>query len=88
MKQAVIAVLVSGGGTNLQALIDAQQSGLLSSGRIGLVVSNNPNAFALQRAERAGIPTREQTERFLKDGVLINEEELDARAKHYEDLVV
>ena len=58
MKQTVIAVLVSGGGTNLQALIDAQQSGLLSSGRIGLVVSNNPNAFALQRAERAGIPTR------------------------------
>lgn len=37
---------------------------------------------------RAGIPTREMTERFLKDGVLINEEELDARAKHYEDLVV
>jgi len=51
-----IAVLVSGGGTNLQALIDAQRSGVIKHGEIGLVVSNNPNAFALSRAENAGIP--------------------------------
>ena len=50
-----IAVLVSGGGTNLQALIDAQKSGLLCSGEIALVVSNNPNAYALERAKNAGI---------------------------------
>lgn len=52
-----IAVLVSGGGTNLQALINAQASGIIKSGKIGLVISNNPNAFALERAKRAGIPT-------------------------------
>ena len=47
--------MVSGGGTNLQALIDAQQSGILQSGKIELVVSNNPNAYALERAAKAGI---------------------------------
>lgn len=50
-----IAVLVSGGGTNLQALIDAQNSGIINSGEIKLVVSNNPNAFALERAKTVGI---------------------------------
>lgn len=56
MNPANIAVLVSGGGTNLQALIDAQGS-TLRSGRITLVVSNNENAYALQRASKAGIET-------------------------------
>lgn len=50
-----IAVLVSGGGTNLQALIDADER-IIKSGRIELVISSNPNAFALRRAEKAGIP--------------------------------
>lgn len=50
-----IAVLVSGGGTNLQALIDAEKSGIITSGEITLVVSSNENAYALQRAENAGI---------------------------------
>ena len=53
--KAKIAVLVSGGGTNLQALIDAQKSGVLKSGSIELVVSNKKGAFALQRAAEAGI---------------------------------
>lgn len=52
-----IAVLVSGGGTNLQALIDAQNAGILKSGSITLVISNNSNAYALQRAANAGIET-------------------------------
>lgn len=52
-----IAVLVSGGGTNLQALINAQKSGILKSGEIKLVVSSNKNAYALKRAENAGIKT-------------------------------
>lgn len=52
-----IAVLVSGGGTNLQALIDAQQSGIITSGKIKLVVSNNADAYALTRAKNAGIST-------------------------------
>ena len=52
-----IAVLVSGGGTNLQAIIDAEKSGIINSGKISLVVSNNPDAFALERARKAGIKT-------------------------------
>ena len=55
MLKARIAVLVSGGGTNLQALIDAQSSGIIRSGEIALVISNNANAYALTRAENAGI---------------------------------
>ena len=62
MERAKIAVLVSGGGTNLQALIDAQKSGAIVSGEITLVISNNRNAYALTRAETAGI----QTEVVLK----------------------
>ena len=56
-KKARIAVLVSGGGTNLQALLDAQKSGILKSGEIVLVVSNNPEAYALTRAKNAGVET-------------------------------
>ncbi len=57
MNKARIAVLVSGGGTNLQALIDAQNAGILHSGEISLVISNNSGAFALTRAQNAGIAT-------------------------------
>jgi phosphoribosylglycinamide formyltransferase-1 len=52
-----IAVLVSGGGTNLQALIDAERDGLIKSGEIKLVISNKADAYALERAASAGIPT-------------------------------
>ena len=52
-----IAVLVSGGGTNLQALIDAEAAGKIENGSISLVVSSNPNAYALERAAKAGIET-------------------------------
>ena len=54
MKEIKIAVLVSGGGTNLQALINAQGK-VIKSGRIGLVLSDNPSAYALTRAKEAGI---------------------------------
>ena len=57
VRKARIAVLVSGGGTNLQALIDAQQSGIISSGEIVLVISNKAGAYALERAANAGIKT-------------------------------
>ncbi|MBQ9757042.1 MAG: phosphoribosylglycinamide formyltransferase [Clostridia bacterium] len=57
LNKAKIAVLVSGGGTNLQALIDAQKAGKIQSGEIVLVISNNSDAFALTRAENAGIKT-------------------------------
>lgn len=52
-----IAVFASGNGSNLQALIDAEKAGELSSGEITLVISDNPGAYALKRAEEAGIPT-------------------------------
>lgn len=57
MLKARIAVLVSGGGTNLQALIYAEKSGIIKSGTISLVVSNKADAYALERARLAGIPS-------------------------------
>ncbi|MDD4956945.1 MAG: phosphoribosylglycinamide formyltransferase [Candidatus Omnitrophica bacterium] len=71
-----IAVLVSGNGTNLQALMDAQKDGQLSSGEIVLVLSDNKDAFALKRAERNGIRTvikelsGEMTRKDLDDHIL------------------
>ena len=50
-------MLVSGGGTNLQALIDAQKSGIINHGEIVLCISSNPQAYALERAKNAGIET-------------------------------
>ena len=52
-----IAVFVSGGGTNLQALIDAEKSGLIHSGRIELVIASRDGVYALERAKQAGIPS-------------------------------
>lgn len=57
MKQVNIAVFVSGGGTNLQALIDSEKNGVLKSGKIKLVVSSQAGAYALERAAKAGIPS-------------------------------
>ena len=57
MNPVKIAVLVSGGGTNLQALIDAEKSGILTSGKIALVLSNKEGAYALERAKNANIET-------------------------------
>lgn len=57
MSTVNIAVMVSGGGTNLQALINAQKNGIIKSGKINLVISNNKDAYALKRAESAGIKT-------------------------------
>lgn len=64
-----ICVMVSGGGTNLQALIDAEKSGILRSGEIVLVASGNPDAYALTRARRNGIETfvTEDEQTLLKE---------------------
>lgn len=56
-KMVNIAVLVSGGGTNLQALIDAQKEGIIKNGKIKLVISNNASAYALERAKNVNIDT-------------------------------
>ena len=65
MSKARIAVLVSGGGTNLQALLDAQEKGILRSGEIVLTVSDRPGAFALERARRAGVEALELPRKAL-----------------------
>ena len=62
-----IAVLVSGGGTNLQALIDAQNRGEIIGGKITLVVSSNPDAYALKRAENNNIATKICEKKNYKD---------------------
>ena len=79
MIKAKIAVLVSGGGTNLQALIDAQNSGIIKSGEISLVISNKPDAYALTRAKNAGIDTlviekNNNAEKFESDIITALEE--------------
>ena len=56
LTRARIAVLVSGGGTNLQALLDGQENGLIRSGKIELVISSKPGVYALTRAEKHGVP--------------------------------
>ncbi len=76
MEKARIAVLVSGGGTNLQALIDAERSGMIQSGKIQLVVSNNPGAYALERAAKAGI-----------SGVVVTKKECGSQAGFEERLL-
>ena len=77
-----IAVLVSGGGTNLQALMDAQGRGEIPDGEIVLVISNNPNAYALKRAEGAGIETAVCTKPNLESGIL------DELSEHHIDMIV
>ena len=67
MLKTKIAVLVSGGGTNLQALIDAQNAGIIKSGQIDLVISNNADAYALTRAKNAGIDTAVVSKKELGD---------------------
>ena len=70
-----IAVFVSGGGTNLQALIDAEKRGEIKSGTIALVLSDKPQAYALERAKNAGIP------------IAIMERKAFASQREYEDAI-
>ena len=82
-----IAVLVSGGGTNLQALIDAQGKTLLS-GQIALVVSNNPDAYALERAKQAGIPTAVVTKKACGSQAAFEERLKSLLNEHGIELIV
>lgn len=76
-KKAAIAVLVSGGGTNLQALIDAQTKEIIKSGKIQLVISNNSKAYALERAKKAGIKAK-----------VISKKEFDGSQDKFEDALI
>lgn len=83
-----IIVLVSGGGTNLQALIDAQNNGQIIGGKISCVISSNPNAYALVRAKENGIPTRIIPRKSYKDNKSYSETVLEALYEEYADLIV
>lgn len=87
-SKARIAVLVSGGGTNLQALIDAQNSGIITSGEIVLVLSNNSSAYALTRAENAGIETAVVLKKECADSAGFERKMLDEIEKHKIDMIV
>jgi phosphoribosylglycinamide formyltransferase-1 len=82
-----IAVLVSGGGTNLQALIDAQGS-VLKSGKIALVVSNNADAYALQRAANAGIATEVVLKKQCGSQAAFEEKLMEVLTNHNIDIIV
>lgn len=83
-----IAVLVSGGGTNLQALLDAQQSGLLTDGEIVLVVASNPKAYALTRAAQAGVPAVVCSRKELGSQAAFEAAITQALADHGVELIV
>ena len=68
LKKARVAVMVSGGGTNLQALINAERDGIIKSGKIELVLSNKKDAYALERAKSAGIETATVEKKECRDG--------------------
>ncbi|MBQ1340074.1 MAG: phosphoribosylglycinamide formyltransferase [Ruminococcus sp.] len=83
-----IVVLVSGGGTNLQALIDAEKSGIIKGGRITCVISSNSGAYALERAKNNDIPTRVIPRREYSDSVSYSKAVLAALNEEKADLVV
>ena len=88
MKKVKIAVLVSGGGTNLQALIDAEKSGIIHSGAISLVISNVAGAYALTRAENAGIDTLTVIKKELGSQEAFEEKLISELEKHGIELVI
>lgn len=83
-----LAVLVSGGGTNLQAIIDAIGQGRIRNAKIDIVISNNKNAFALERAAKHHIPARSISPRDYNSREQFNEELLQALLEREIDLVV
>jgi phosphoribosylglycinamide formyltransferase-1 len=87
-ETARIAVLVSGGGTNLQAILDAQERGEIVSGRVTLVISDRPGAYALERARKAGVPATVLSRKEL-GGQAAFEARLTALLEEYRiDLIV
>ncbi len=83
-----IAVLVSGGGTNLQALIDAEKSGVIVGGEISLVISNVAGAYALERAEKAGIRTETVIKKELGSQKAFEEKIVSLLTENGIDLIV
>jgi len=88
MKKAKIGVLVSGGGTNLQALIDAQNSGIITDGEIKVVISNKADAYALERAKNANIATEVVLKKDCTDSNDFEQKIIDALTKYEIDIIV
>lgn len=83
-----IVVLVSGGGTNLQALIDSEKRGEIKNGKITCVISSKPDAYALERAKKADIPTKVIARKEYPDSVSYSKALLEALDSEKADLVV
>ncbi|MDD3202159.1 MAG: phosphoribosylglycinamide formyltransferase [Pygmaiobacter massiliensis] len=83
-----VAVLVSGGGTNLQAILDAKAAGQIPHGEIGLVVASRPDAFALTRAQNAGVPTAVVRRKDYPDSTAFDDALLDTLKAAQIDLIV
>ncbi|MBO5092612.1 MAG: phosphoribosylglycinamide formyltransferase [Clostridia bacterium] len=88
MLKANVSVLVSGGGTNLQALIDAEKSGIIKSGTINLVISNKAGAYALERAKNAGINTKTILKSELGSQEAFEKALIDALEEANTDIIV
>ena len=87
-RKADIAVFVSGGGTNLQALIDAQETGIITSGRIRLVISSRSDAYALERARKAGIDACAFSAKELGSRQAVEEQINNKREEYSIDMIV
>ena len=87
-QKARIAVLVSGGGTNLQAILDAEKAGVLKSGRVTLVISDRAGAYALTRAEKAGVPGLEINKKACGSQEAFEEKLLAALSENRTDVIV
>ena len=83
-----IVVLVSGGGTNLQALIDAEKRGEIPGGKISCVIASKPGVYALERAANAGIPSRVVERKAYPDRQSYSKAILDALNEEKADLVI
>ncbi len=88
MRKVKIAVLVSGGGTNLQALIDAEKSGIIENGKIELVISNNHGAYALTRAENNGIKNAVVSKKDCADQADFEEKMINMLKENEIELIV
>lgn len=87
-RKARVAVLVSGGGTNLQAIIDAQNSGIIKSGEVVVVISSKAGAFALERAKNAGIPGEVVSKKDLGSQIAFEDKIIGLIKAYKVDLIV
>lgn len=88
MEKKRVAVLVSGGGTNLQAILDAQAEGKITSGEVCLVISNRSKAYALERAANAGIPAEVITKKMYPEQAAFEAAIAEALERYRIDLIV